>query len=70
MKVVEHLDLMLDLQAAAEREQSQVVFQLVAQIRVRIRQAELVARPRGDEAIAAETDVKERRDRTGRLIRK
>jgi hypothetical protein len=70
MQVVEHFELVLDAEPSAEREQIEVVLQLIAQVRVRVGDAELVARPAGHEGVAAETHVEERRDRTRALIGK
>src|SRR6478752_9115015 len=70
MKVAEQFKLVLDLEAATDREQIEVVFQHVTHVCVAIGQTELVTRAIGNEAITTQTDVEERRDRTGRLIGK
>jgi hypothetical protein len=71
MEVVERFELVLDAQAApAQGKQIEIVLQHLAEVGIGIRNSELVAWPRGEKAVAAETDVKERRNRTGILIRK
>src|SRR4029079_6652395 len=70
MDVVEQFELVLDLEAATDRQEIEVVFQHVTQVGVPVGHAELVTRTIGKETVAAQTDVEERRDRTGRLIGK
>jgi hypothetical protein len=69
VEVVKDFDLVLDSKPPAEREQIEVVLQLVAQVCVRVGDAELIASPAGNESVAAETNVKERCDGTRALIR-
>jgi hypothetical protein len=60
---------MLDLQSlSAEERQIEVVLQPIAQVRVGIRHAELVAQSSSEQPIAAETEIEERGDRARRLI--